>query len=301
MAVIPLTLVFVALGANPVPVATENKTVILPCELAAARVEFNPDALNLPPVACVSPNTATVIIFHTPIDPQSIVLQGEDYFKVVATRESVMVIPNSNIPTDQTFQLAVRFPDEAAPSSGSINLLANASVATRQLDVFRRARTVESYKEEAREAREEAKSLREQLKEKEITCDVGGGLAGLILSGLLSQSGLGAERLESAPKGWRENARIMLYRLPAKRIAIRARLEHPSYYGVEVAEAFLTDNLGTTLRPRTLRTGGKVLQGSPADVVAEWAVDERVEQRTFTLIFVINDAQTLRFENIRFP
>src|SRR5437868_6795213 len=113
MAVVPLTLVFVVMDASPVPVAAEKKTVILPCELAAARVEFDPDALNPPPVACVSPDTATVIVFHTPIDPQSVVLQGEGYFKVAATRESVVVIPHDNIPAGQTFQLTVRFPDAA--------------------------------------------------------------------------------------------------------------------------------------------------------------------------------------------
>jgi uncharacterized protein (TIGR02268 family) len=301
MAVIPLSLVFVVLGANSVPVAAEKKTVILPCELAAARVEFNPDARNPPPVACVSPNTATVIIFHTPIDPQSVVLQGEGYFKVAATRESITVIPNSNIPTGQTFQLAVRFPDGAAPSSGSINLLANAAVATRQLDVFRRAQTVEAYKEEAREAREETESLREQLKEKEITCDVDGGLAGLILSGLLDWEGLSSTRLLRVPKGGRAKVQIMLHRLPKKRIAISAELIDPSYFGLEVAEVFLTDNLGTNLRPRKFRAGGKESQDSFTRVVAEWAVDERVEQRTFTLIFTINGGQTLRFENIRFP
>jgi uncharacterized protein (TIGR02268 family) len=212
-----------------------------------------------------------------------------------------MVIPRDNIPAGQTFQLTVRFPDGAAPSSGSINLLANAAVATRQLDVFRRARTVEVYKEEAREARAEAASLREQLKAKELTCDVESGLAGLILSGLLDTDGVHAQMITRVPKGGREFVQFTLLRLPAKRIAIISSLSRPSYFGVEVAEAFLTDNLGTTLRPRTFRASGKGSQESPARVVAEWAVDERVEQRTFTLIFVINGGQTLRFENIRFP
>ena len=300
MAVIPLTFVFVVLGTNPVPVAAANTTAILPCELSPARVEFDPDAL-IRPVVCVSPGTATVIVFHTPIDPKSVALQGADYFRVTPTPESILLIPERNIPIGQTFQLAVRFPDGAAPSSGSINLLANAAVATRQLDVFRRTRTVEAYAEEARQAREEAESLREQLKEKEITCGVDSGLAGLILSGLLDRRGLSTKVLDRVPQGGREHVLLMLHRLPAERIAISATLPVPSYSGVEVAEVFLTDNLGTTFRPLTFRAGGRLSQESAAHVVAEWAVDGRVEQRNFALTFTINGGQTLRFENIRLP
>ncbi|HVG64448.1 MAG TPA: DUF2381 family protein [Hyalangium sp.] len=301
MAVIPLSLLFLVLGADPTPGAAEPEQAILPCESTPARVEFSPDAPNVPTQVCVTPGTSTVIRFHTRIDALSVDLQGRDYFEITSAPGSILLIPAANIPIGQTFHLTVTFPDGAAPRTGTFNLVANPVVATRQLDVYRRARTVEAFQQDALRARDEAQRLQSRLAEKEATCTVNGGLAGLLLSGLLSADGLGGSGFLAAPKGWSKQVLVLLYRLPGKRLAVDIAFPTEFYAGLEVKNAVLTDNLGMPVTRVAFWAGDGGAREPGARVIAEWEVDKRQEKRTFTLQFAINNGQELRFENIRFP
>jgi uncharacterized protein (TIGR02268 family) len=131
-------------------------------------------------------------------------------------------MPGRAFQPGEQVSLTLHFADGRTPASATLWLRFDTATATRQVKVFRQPRPAADYQAEAEQLRVANLHLREQVRQ--LTAERGpGGLAGMILDGLLTKAGIASREVKyekvQRPGEWLAAGNLTLHR-GAGRVAV---------------------------------------------------------------------------------
>ncbi len=137
----------------------------------------------------ISAELSTVFLFDSEL--QGVELERREGFTLVDTgRTFLRLVPSERLDPGTRLRLTVRFKDGVAPASAAFVLLVHPTLPESLVEVYRRKRTVESYQQDAIEARQEARRCHEENERLHAECTGAGGLRGLLAIDVLSPMGV---------------------------------------------------------------------------------------------------------------
>ncbi|WP_224370464.1 DUF2381 family protein [Hyalangium versicolor] len=293
-----------ALHASPAQADTPS---YVECESASSRIDLLPKATAAPPKACISADIATAFTFNADVNRGLVAIQGRERFESFVVADRMIVLrPKSDLTPGERFLLSVPFLDGAAPGSATFLLIAHPALATRQIDVFRHARTVKAYQQEVQEVRAENAQLRNRVEQLESQVLTRGGLADLLANNFIDPEGLKTALLNNLT-GIRGDALyvrncLSLYAIAGARAALKLTVAQSGAQEWSIKEIFLADEHGGVFKPITWLGTGPIPPGNaPYPVILEWQLDRSEIKRPFALIVVGNDGRTVRVSKVLFP
>ncbi|RKG58742.1 DUF2381 family protein [Corallococcus sp. AB011P] len=128
------------------------------------RMEVGADGLGTRPIH-IGPGVSTTLLFDTDIQHDQLSLESRAQFARVSTGSSVLVlVPSNDLQGGDSLKLSIPFkdPGSALPSRLSLTLVVDSGAVDRQVEVYRRARSAESYRQEVQQLRAELERLRQE-------------------------------------------------------------------------------------------------------------------------------------------
>jgi uncharacterized protein (TIGR02268 family) len=280
------------------------------CEAVSA-VELLPEPGAPPPVLCISPQVATTLHFDTPLLPGAVEVQAtEQEVQLAQGPQIVTLLPAAWLVPGEWRKVTLRFGGGAAPAVSTLLLYVHPALAARQVEVRRRARTVESYQLEVKEGRERAHQLEaENAQLRAAAQDKPEGLRGLLSTGLMGERGIPVANLRRPRRLFRvrpgsplEPLRVLSYR-SRTRVAVELRLqllvEGVPWLG---AGATLVDARSKELSVLPLWQKASVTLEEGQTVVVEAEVPEGDLHGPFTLkLWEMGGARGITLEGVVFP
>jgi uncharacterized protein (TIGR02268 family) len=260
-----------------------------------------------PQEICVSSGLLTGFVF----DARAVVeLEDEIRFaEVTRGNTSVSLMPPGDGVEGERFRLLARFPDGA---SVTFLLVIHRGRATRQVEVYRDKRTLESYQHEVaqeqarnQQLQEENASLRQQLEQLRTEYGDPRGLRRLIASGSLSKAGIRAleftreiirhtEDTLTAPRG-------VAYR-SEDRVAIEVSLRNDGTEPWSASMATLVDAKGKALTGiRLWLEGGSIPPRESRRVVVEADAKPGTPQGEVTLMLREDGPRSITIPRVAVP
>ncbi|WP_224365099.1 DUF2381 family protein [Hyalangium versicolor] len=281
------------------------------CEAAPQPLVLSAES-NAPFVLCLSPGTTTNLLFDTPLEPGAVEVHApEQEVQWVQGRQLVTLLPTALLLPGEWRKLTVRFGDGAAPALATVLLYAHPARAARQVEVQRRARTVESYQREVVERREQVRQCQQENAQLRASQSQPEGLRGLVSAGLMGGDlgGVASENLSLPP--WRytvrkgsvvDAKRVWSYR-SSTRVAVELKLQLLSGEQPWVAEgATLVDAHGREVPVLPLWQAAPLVLGKFQSVVVEAEVSKKEAQGIYTLkLWDAGGARSITVEGVVFP
>nr|WP_281291571.1 DUF2381 family protein [Myxococcus llanfairpwllgwyngyllgogerychwyrndrobwllllantysiliogogogochensis] len=104
-----------------------------------------------------------MLLFDSELAQDGVELDERGVFSIVDMgRMTMRLVPSAKVSPGEKFRVSVRFRDGAAPPRASFSLTVHPARADTVVEVYRNTRTVESYRQEAREARAETQRCQEE-------------------------------------------------------------------------------------------------------------------------------------------
>lgn len=128
------------------------------------RMEVGADGVGARPIH-IGPGVSTTLLFDTEIQQDQLNLESRAQFARVSTGSSVLVlVPSNDLQGGNSLKLSIPFKDAGSslPSRLSLTLVVEPGAVDRQVEVYRRARTAESYRQEVQQLRAELERLRQE-------------------------------------------------------------------------------------------------------------------------------------------
>lgn len=287
--------------------------------LAPPNCEAEPQPLALsaelsapPPVLCISPGMATSLLFDTPLAPGAVAVQAtEQEVQVVQGRQLVTLLPSVRLLPGEWRKLTVSFGDGAAPGVSTVLLYVHPARAARQVEVQRKARTVESYQRELAEQRQQAQRCQEENAELRAAQGRPEGLLGLLSAGLMGgdNGGVASENLVRPKQRYTVHEgsalgvkRVWSYRSHT-RVAVELRLQlRVGEQPWVAAGATLVDAYGRELAVLSLWQEAPVTLKPPQRVVVEAEVPAGEAPGPCTLkLWESGGSRSVTVEGVIFP
>ena len=213
----------VALLASPAD--TTERAPLPACEAGTRYIELTADASSKPPEVCIRPELSLNLFFDAKL--ARVDVEGRERFRRVKMMDDTLTLVASEALHDgERVPVTVYFQDGAAPASATFVLVVHPSQAERQVEVSRRERTLASLRQGEQQARAEAQQCREEKARLQAECSGQGGLAGLVVNGWLSETGVVARVLKdvtSRPTAPLEAVKVISYRAVGPKVQGRAR------------------------------------------------------------------------------
>ncbi|QSQ18730.1 DUF2381 family protein [Pyxidicoccus parkwayensis] len=112
----------------------------------------------------IGPGLTTTVLFDSTIRPDEVVLEGRERFQRLGLSEDHLVlVPSSTFQQGEHLRLEIRFRDDAAPERVAFMLVVDPEQVERQVELFRRPRTAESYRQEVEELKSGMSRLRQEV------------------------------------------------------------------------------------------------------------------------------------------
>jgi uncharacterized protein (TIGR02268 family) len=128
------------------------------------RIEVSADPVTPLPEVHIAPGLSTTLFFDSRMEPERMVLEGHERFQRVGTSEDhLALVPSGTFRPGERLRLEVRFHDGAAPERIAVLLVVDAARVDRQVEVFRRPRRAESYRQEVEELKAGLLRLRREV------------------------------------------------------------------------------------------------------------------------------------------
>jgi uncharacterized protein (TIGR02268 family) len=261
------------------------------------------------PEVQIRPGGSTTFEFDSALAEGGVVVESAERFSLVDIGQgTIRLVPSEHIVSGERLRLTVRFRDGAAPTGAAFILVAHSAQAERLVEVWREKRTVESYEEEAKEARAEAQRCREENERLRVEQAGPGGLAGPLATGVIGTEGLPAKPLHHTPVFLRHPGNALKVSLAwsyrsGERVAVVVELENPDAAKPWTAEGALLESKPDG--PLNMLTVWQQLPATPAQVsrvVIEAEATPDVAQGTFTLkLWEADGPRTLTLSGVTFP
>ncbi len=288
----------------PSPQATEPP---LPdaCETASPRIDLTAEPPATSPVVCISPDVPLTLRFDTPLQPESVRLEKRERFGDVAPgQQSLMLVPPEKLEAGERFTLEVCFADGAAPQCVTFHLRAHPALGLSQVKVFRKPRTVESFREGEKAAQAEAQQCQEEVRQLRAQHGAPEGLRGVLASELLGKKGLRSmDLMESVTEAKGNVLRLRearSYRTEG-RVAVDLWLDNSGTLPWVAAGAVLRGPKGEVLKPLPLWQQKPGAEGWRR-VVVEVPASETEARGTYTLtLWDADQKRTVTLGHVTFP
>jgi len=271
------------------------------------RIELEADASGATVEVAISPGLSTVILFDSELAQDEVDLDGRSVFSNVDVgRTTMRLIPSGKVLPGERFRVSVRFRDGAAPSGASFLLAVHPARADSLIEVYRSARTVESYQQEARDAR--AETLRCQQENARLLSEHGapGGVAGLLAVGGIDVNGVAGkivtETIASDAKSALLPFKVHSYRSTG-RVALEVFLSGMrGELPWNASGAALRGPPGTDLKVLRVWQESPIASGGTGRVVIEAEASPESSRGPFVLkLWESDGARTVTISNVTFP
>lgn len=130
----------------------------------ALRMEVGAEGTGTRPIH-IGPGVSTTLLFDTDIQQDQVSLESRAQFARVSTGNSVLVlVPSNDLQPGTAVKLIIPFKDvnSTVPSRLSLTLVVDSGAVDRQVEVYRHARSAESYRQEVQQLRGELERLRRE-------------------------------------------------------------------------------------------------------------------------------------------
>lgn len=193
------------------------------------RIELSPEGASASVEVSISSGLSSTILFDSELAREGVALEGRERFSLVDIGQAtIRLIPSEGISPGERLRLVVRFRDEGAPGGTTFLLSAHPAKAEPLVEVYRRKRGVETYREEAREAKAEAQRYREENERLRAERSAPQGLAGLISIGAVGDGIVdGSNLLKTISRGPGVAVHQAYSYRSALRVAVDLSLEIP--------------------------------------------------------------------------
>ncbi|CAM3451898.1 DUF2381 family protein [Corallococcus sp. ZKHCc1 1396] len=125
------------------------------------RVEVGPEGTSARPIR-MGLGLSTTLLFDTDIQQDQVSLEGRAQFVRVSTGNALLVlVPSGELRVGETLKLSVPYKDATLPARLVLTLQVQSEAVDRQVEVSRRSRSAESYRQEAEQLRAELERLRQ--------------------------------------------------------------------------------------------------------------------------------------------
>jgi uncharacterized protein (TIGR02268 family) len=269
------------------------------------RMEVGPEGQGTRPIR-IAPGISTTFLFDTDIQQEQLELESRDRFARVSTGSTVVVIvPPSDIRKGETLKLSIPFKEPGArlPQRLTLTLVAQPDAVDRQVELFRRTRSAESYRQEAEQLRSEL----ERLKQERLPSPGGGrevdGLRGILVR-MTSLSDLRSQRMMQGSMSCKEPCPLTvengtLYVLGGRRAVVLPlvlRSEKPWHVG----RAVLLNAKGREWESLPPAQSAPFTKNASANLVLEFPMEFEQEGPFMLKLWDAEGNQTLQFRKIEF-
>lgn len=146
-------------------------TLALLCAAPQGEQGDSPPVIELPQLAAgqvpevrLSPEWTTTLLFDSELVPEQVRVEGRERFRRVrAAGDSLLLQPSAELRPGERLRLSVRF-KEGTPTGADFLLVVQAAEGDRQVEVYRQPRSAESLRTALKEAQQEVRRLREELR-----------------------------------------------------------------------------------------------------------------------------------------
>lgn len=258
---------------------------------------------------CISPGQTTVFSFDADVEPEPVMVEEREGFaKIELGTTTLKLVPSEKVPLGKPLRLTVRFADNAAPSSASLVLVAHAEEAASLVEVHRRERTAESYKQELKAKEEEVRQLREEVARLRADNAGPGGLRGLLASDAMRDGGVAFKDLTGtvtvSPANPLLVGAVRAYH-SASRVALKVELNNPEGAPTWTAERgvlALESKRGVSLKVLPVWQNAPIASGGRQIVAVEAEATAEEARGSFTLkVWEAGGTRTMTIGGVTFP
>ena len=169
------------------------------CQAIHERIDLLAEPGEMVHMVCISPGIITTWLFDAPLPPGAVRLEVEEREVVlIQAGRLVTLLPPAKLMPGQRLKMMVGFDDGAAPASVTFLLVVHPARAHRQVEVFRRKRTVESYQHALKEKDTEVQQCHEENTQLRVAQGCSDGLRGLRSAKLMGDEGVVASLLNTS-------------------------------------------------------------------------------------------------------
>ncbi|NTX15467.1 DUF2381 family protein [Myxococcus sp. CA056] len=272
------------------------------------RIDLLPDTVRTAAEVFVSPGLSTVLLFDADVVSDSIEIEGRNLFtRVDVGQATVRLALSPRASPGERLRFSVRFRDGAAPTGASFLLVVHPAKANAVVEVFRSSRTVESYQQEAVEARAEAIRFKEENARLVLEHKVPGGLTGLLAMGDMDVHGvvgmpLNKSLLLDSRSAIKPSQQVRSYR-SKNRVAVEVLLEDTrGGQPWSASGATLKEQSGVDLKVLSVWQEAPITSDAAKRVIVEAEAPANASQGTFSLkLWEADGPRTVTISNVTFP
>ncbi|NNB97448.1 DUF2381 family protein [Corallococcus exiguus] len=269
------------------------------------RMEVGAEASGLRPIR-IGPGVSTTLLFDTDIQQDQVNLESRAQFARVSTGSSVLVlVPANDLRQGSVLTLAIPFKDAGStlPARLSLTLVVDSGAVDRQVEVYRRARSSESYLQEVQQLRAELERLRQ-----ERGSPAGGASEQVGLRELLTTT-LVVPGIAMQPQAGRLDCRRQCSLLVDKgasftwgrRRVLQVSLKAADKKPWTIGRAVLVDRQGKELRSSPPFQSGPITNESYVTVVLEFEANSLDREGYQLSVTDADGVRTVQWSGISFP
>ena len=269
-------------------------------------IELTADGSGALPEVQITPGEPTTFISDSDLREGGMRLEHGEHFELAeAGTRTVTLVPSEAVLGESPGKLTVCFADEAAPACATFSLVAHPAIADRQVRIFRRSRTMDSYRAELKRTRAENERLRAENERLRTENERPAGLSGLFVTGMVDENGIPAQKIQETITQRKGNALwvrdVTAFRAPG-RVLLELVLENPAGAETWTAQgAILKGPKGEVLKASVWQAEPVPSAGSRR-VLIEVMAPEGKTGGPFTLkLWDAGGQRTITVSNIRFP
>jgi len=281
---------------------------------AVRRIELTAEPSERVPEVRISPGIATVFVFsdaellRDAMGRTQVELEQRETFERVEGADTMLqLMPSDRLRVGAAARLVVRFKGSGAPAQASFDLVLHPVQADRLVEVYRNARTMESYQQELMSVQDSLRGCNEQLSQLRDEHGGPGGLTGLLALGLVGTGGVASRDLSKAVVQARGNSLELTFLngfRAEKRVAVwlSAASTDKGAAPWKVEGATLTNRQGQALQVLSVWQSAPPVSGmGPWSVIVEAVVPERGVPGAWTLrLWEEGSGRAATFGNITF-
>ncbi|MFP2895054.1 DUF2381 family protein [Corallococcus sp. 4LFB] len=271
----------------------------------ALRIEVGAEDTGARPIH-IGPGVSTTLLFDTDIQQDQVSLESRAQFARVSTGSAVLVlIPSNDLPQGGSLKLSIPFKDAGStlPSRLSLTLVVDSGSVDRQVEVYRRARSAESYRLEVQQLRTELERLRQESASLVGAKGEQPGLRGLLMSSE-DFPGLAVLRAEMQqdckPPCWLLVERSYLYS-SGSRVAVMLLLRSADKMPWRIGRAVLVDQQGKKWESMPPAQSGPLTADAQSRVVLEFDVNKPPTGRYQLDVSNVEGNRAMQWNGLKFP
>ena len=269
------------------------------------RMEVGTEDTGTRPIR-IGPGVSTTLLFDTDIQQEQVSLESRAQFARVSTGSSVLVlVPSNDLQPGTALSLSIPFKDAGStlPSRLSLRLVVDSGAVDRQVEIYRRARSAESYRQEVLQLRAELERLRQERVSSAEGTRVQAGFRGLLMDST-DFPGVSVERT-ARPWNCRRPCSLLIKKsasyLSGTRRAVRVWVKAVDKKPWTIGRAVLVDRQGKEWESLPPAQPEPITSESEATLLLEFDVKSPDLEGFQLKVSEVDGARTVQWSGISFP